>query len=370
MRASTLFAITLSLLLGLGAVAGARYAGLFDKKEPPPPDKPVTIKVLTSATTLYQGIALDEKMVEVKDKVLNQTEEQQYKENQARFMGRFMAASAKGAALRIPKNNIPAGQVLMADMFEDPEIPPGPTDPRRVDPGYRAINVAVKKENSVGGTIRVGEYVDVWLTTRMTVGSGKTAKETVASACIAKECKVVMKRNTIWPLLRADPDNKPINFTVQANPYRAAVIEFADNRGEISLRPVPPPENKGGSYGDLNSKEYADEDERVRLVKNGEYTVGDRDMMRIFGIVVVPAPKPTPPTPPIMTRRIVGNDMMMPALYDPNGGGPLIQVKPPNGGQAPAPASGGGAAGGGLSFSTPSSKKADPDCEFCGPHDQ
>ena len=37
MRASTLFAITLSLLLGLGAVATARYMRLFDKKEPPPP---------------------------------------------------------------------------------------------------------------------------------------------------------------------------------------------------------------------------------------------------------------------------------------------------------------------------------------------
>lgn len=366
MRASTLFAITLSLLLGLGAVAGARYAGLFDKKEPPPEaQKPVTIKVLTSATTLYQGIALDEKMVAVKDKTLNQEEERQYKDNQAKFLNKYMAASAKGAALRIPKNNIPAGQVLLADMFEDPEMPPGPSDPRRVDPGYRAINVSVKKDNAVGGTIRVGDHVDVWLTTKMSVGSGKGAKETVASACIAKECKVVMKRNTIWPVLKADPDGKPIHFTLQANPYRAAVIEFADQRGELSLRPVPPPENKGGSYGDLTSKEYADEDDRVRQVKQGEYTVGDRDLMRIFGIKVVVPPPPTPPTPPIMTRRIIGTDMMMPALYDPNGGGPLIHVKSPNGGQGgPAPSAGGGG-GAGLNFSLPSSKK-DEECETCG----
>lgn len=367
MRASTLFAITLSLLLGLGAVAGARYAGLFDKKEPTPtPDKPVTIKVLTSASTLYKGIALDDKMVAVKDKTLNQKEEKEYKEDQGKFMAKFMAASPKGAELRIPKSNIPAGQVLMADMFEDPELPPGPADPRRVDPGYRAVNVAVSKANSVGGTIRVGDYVDVWLTTKMAIGSGKGAKETVASACIAKECKVVMKRNTIWPVLKADPDGKPINFTLQANPYRAAVIEFADNRGELSLRPVPPPENKAaGSYGDLNSKEYAEEDDRVRMVKQGEYTVGDRDMMRIFGIKVTAVPPPPPPTPPIMTRRVIGTDMMMPALYDPNGGGPLINVKSPNGGQA-APAGGGGGGGGGLSFSPPSSKKADEECESCG----
>ena len=366
MRASTLFAITLSLLLGLGAVAGARYYGLFDKKETPPTEnKPVNMKVLTAATTLYEGIAVTEKMVVVKERVLTQDEEKQYRDNQTKFLSKYMPASPKSVAFRIPKRNITAGQILMADMFEDPEMPPGPTDPKRVAPGYRAVNVAVKKENSVGGTLRVGEYVDVWLTTRATVSNGKQKQEAIASACIARGCKVVMKRNTIWPLLQADPDNKPINFTLQANPYRAAVIEFADNRGEISLRPAPAPASKAsGSFADLTSKEYADEDDRVRLTNLGEYTVGDKDLMRIFNIQPAPPPPPAPaPTPPVMTRRVFGTDMYPPALYDPNGGGPLLPVRSPNGGKAVDPAPVGPAT---LSFAPPSSKKPDGECEDCG----
>ena len=96
MRASTLFAITLSLLLGLGAVAGARYAGLFDKKEAPVPvDKPTVIKVLVTNSTLYESIAVTPSMVKVRDKQLVGEEERRYKEDPGKFMARYIPARAR-----------------------------------------------------------------------------------------------------------------------------------------------------------------------------------------------------------------------------------------------------------------------------------
>lgn len=367
MRASTLFAITLSLLLGLGAVAGARYAGLFDKKEPPQivPEKPTVVKVLVAAVTLYDDIAVTPSMVAVREKQLSSEEERRYKEDPTKFMSKYMPASTQAANLRIPKRVIPAEQVLMTDMFEDPELPPGPTDAKRVKEGYRAVNVAISKGKSVGGTLRTGDYVDVWLTTKATLGSGKEAKENIVSACIAKGCKIVMKRNTIWPVLQADPDDKPINFTLQANPYRAAVVEYAMNRGDLSLRPAPAPLfETTKDYTLPGSGEYADENGRVQQIDLGEYTVGDKDLMRIFNLKppVPPAPVPPPP-PPLMTRRVYGTDLATPAYYDPNGGGPLVPMYAP-GGSTPPPAT--TPAPSTFSFSAPKSKAASGECEDCG----
>jgi len=366
MRASTLFAITLSLLLGLGAVAGARYAGLFDKKEPPlaPPEKPTVIKVLVSTTTLYDEIAVTPNLVAVRDKQLSSEEERRYKADPTQFMAKYMPASTQAVNLRFPKRIIPAEQVLMTDMFEDPALPPGPNDKNRVKEGYRAVNVAVTKAKSVGGTLRLNDHVDVWLTTKVTLGSGKEAKENIVSTCIAKGCKIVMKRNMIWPVLQADPDDKPINFTLQANPYRAAVIEYAMNRGELSLRPAPAPQfETPKDYTVPGSSEYADENSRVQQIDLGEYTVGDPDLMRIFNLKPPPPPAPvTPPTPPLMTRRVYGTDMAMPALYDPNGGGPLMVVHSPGAAQAPAKTT----APQTYSFSAPKGKAANEECETCG----
>lgn len=362
MRASTLFAITLSLLLGLGAVAGARYAGLFDKKETPlVPEKPVVVKMLVSKVTLYEGMATTPEMVMVRERTLSGDDEQQYRKDPGKFMAKYMPASTTAASFRIPKRNILAETILLNDMFEDPELPPGPGDGKRVEAGYRAVNVQISKENSIGGTIRLGDYVDVWLTTKATLGSGKDKTETITSACIAKGCKIVMKRNTIWPIAQKDPDNKPISFTLQANPYRAAVIEYADNRGELSLRPAPAPTFKTpNDFSIPGNPEYGEENQRVERINDGVYTVGDPDLMRIFNLKP-PAPVPPPPSP-LMTRRVYGTDMYAPALYDPNGGGPLIPLNNPNGtappARTPAPTA--------YSFSSPKSKAAAEECESCG----
>jgi Flp pilus assembly protein CpaB len=362
MRASTLFAITLSVLLGLGAVAGARYAGLFDKKEPPPPvvEKDPTIRVLVPLHTLTEGYAVDSTSVTIRELKLSGEDAKQFRADQNKYMSKYLTGSVAAVAMRIPKRNIPADMPLLKEQFEEPSLPQSVQ--ARLETGTRSVNVSVKKDKAAGGGIWVGDYVEVWLTSKLTVGSGKGAQDTLASACLAKPCKVIVKRNNLWPQLIRDPDDKPIHFTLQANPYRAALIEFAAARGEITLKPTEPPANRGtGSFNDLNSPEYADEDTRVSQVNNSTYTVGDKDLMRVFH-VKPPVPLPPPP-PPIMTRRYLGASMAMPALYAADGSGPLIPD--PN---APAASRNTGVSSGPptLSFSNPKGKgSSGQECEDC-----
>jgi Flp pilus assembly protein CpaB len=314
MRASTLFAITLSVLLGLGAVAGARYAGLFDKAEPPPtqPEKPPVVRVLVPVTHLYAGIAVQPEYVVVKEMTMTP-------DDLKRYGNRFLPPYPSAVQFRIPKQNIAPSdsRPLTEDMFEPHDLPRSISE--RLDAKTAPVNVAVSKSKSVGGTIRVGEYVDVWLSTKYTVGTGRNAVEKVLQGCIAKDCKVVMKRDIIWPVMQADPDNAPVKFTLQANPYRAAFIEFAQTKGELSLRPTTPPATKStGSFSDLSRPDYIDEDARVNKIMSGEYVVGDADLMRVFKLAPpVAPPPPAPPVPPRRTLVYYGTNMAGAALYDP-----------------------------------------------------
>src|SRR4051812_47442464 len=72
MRASTLFAVILSLLIGLGAAAGARHFGLFDKPTTPPPEPVVVVKeaptkVLVSGANLFEGVYVTANQVKVRE---------------------------------------------------------------------------------------------------------------------------------------------------------------------------------------------------------------------------------------------------------------------------------------------------------------
>jgi len=66
---------------------------------------------------------------------------------------------------------------------------------------------------------------------------------TLASALIAPGLKVIFKRDSIWTVMRSDDESKPISYTLEANPYRAALIEFAKNRGYLTLQPTGANEN-------------------------------------------------------------------------------------------------------------------------------
>lgn len=299
MRASTLFAIVVASLLGLGAVVTANHYGLFAPKNGEPPKKEEPIMVLVAAKNLYPEIALQQ--TDVKVRALHPSE-REAREEHRQNPGKFLPAVTTAAALLIPNHTIQADTPLRHDFFQKPKLPEGLQ--KVLAPGMRAVNVAVMKENAAGGVIRVGERVDVFLTSRITFEPNN--RDFDKTALIAKDCKVVMKRNIIYPVIAPVPDDKPVAFTLQANPYRAALIRFAQGNGELSLVPAAEselPPNDGPPFKDPSSEEFKDEDERVKALAAGTLTVGDADLERIFKLK-----RPTPPPAPqrIELRKGVG----------------------------------------------------------------
>ena len=312
MRASTLFAVILSLLIGLGVAAAARYAGLFDKAPDRPLEtgvqqKPAPIRVLVAAQNLYPEIHVLSGQVTVRE--LRDTEQDFYKANKSKLLPALPSA----AHLRMPKKNIVPDTILTNDLFEDPAIPPPPGKGLPVD--QRLVNVAVSKQKSAGGVLRVGDIVDVLLTARVSV-AGKG--DSLSTAVVAKGCKIVMKRDNIFTVLRSDPANKPIEFTLQTNNYRAALIEFVSYKGIISLQPAPGPAMMLTSMEDQM---------KINEMNQGSYAVSDADLAAIFKIT--PA---IPPTPPDRTRVITsggGSRWNTFASHDPPPPGVWFNFGPP-----------------------------------------
>jgi Flp pilus assembly protein CpaB len=178
----------------------------------------------------------------------------------------------------------------------------------------RAVNVSVAKTHAVGGLIQTGEQVDVFLTSRITDGSG--AAPFVRTALLARDVKVVAKRDMLMTILASNPDDQPLSFTLQANPYRAALIEYASTSGTLSLVPRPkprtmmmemgdkkdPPKSGMPNFGDPESREYRDENERVAAIERGESSIGTVDLVRVFNLPELTQPKKveTPPPPMVV----------------------------------------------------------------------
>jgi WD40 repeat protein len=90
--------------------------------------------------------------------------------------------------------------------------------------------------------IQVGEWVDVALTTDITWPDGAT--QDTRTANIACACKVIAKRNSLWPIYACLPEDAPVHYTLEANPWRAALINFCKDKGLLTLTPVPEAEQR------------------------------------------------------------------------------------------------------------------------------
>jgi Flp pilus assembly protein CpaB len=230
-----------------------------------------------------------------------------YQENK----DKYLPASIEAANLRIPNRNIEADQPILKSDLEDLAWPGGV--PVRLRPGMRAVNLSLPKDRAAGGLIARGDRVDVLLTTKVCEGSNCNKSATL-SAYIARDLRVIVKRNTLWTVLRANPENMPVTFTLEANPYRAALIEFASNKGLISLLPVPATrkdtvvptsaDTTRVSFSIPDSAEYRDEDDRVEKMVRGDLSITEADLERIFRLRPI-ARAPAPPAP-IVIQHIAG----------------------------------------------------------------
>lgn len=317
MRASTMFALIVAVLVGLGAAVAAKATGLFNraepKKEPPP------VMVLVAANNLFEGNMLQPTDVKLRPASYSEVEQLR--------RGELLPPVVQAAAKRFAKVAIPADSPIRKDSLEDLTAP---SELRaRLAPGTRAVNLAIPKHHASGGLINVGDWVDIQLMAAIEApavplpgGAAQAGGTTAQAAILVRGTRVIAKRNSLWPVNTPLGPDCPVNFTLEMNPYRAALLEFAKDKGTIVLLPVsdydkrqlearrndgmnaPVTQFVATSYSIPDSNEYQDEDKRVSSFLNGNYVISEADLVRVFQLKYNPPPPPPPPEPRL--EKVVG----------------------------------------------------------------
>jgi Flp pilus assembly protein CpaB len=304
--------------------------------------------VLVAKTSVYEGMTATPSEVIVREATA--AERAELKANPTKYL----PPTVEAATLRVAARHIFVGELLQKEHFLDPAIPDSPT--KRLEPGMRSVNVVLPKERAAGGLIRVGEYVDVFFTTAI-CADAKCANYRTATAPLALGLKVVIKRDSLWNIMRADPENKPVSFTLQANAYRAALIEMAKTKGLLTLVPA------GSSAKERMSPASARiEDARAAAFLAGEAIVSDEDLQRIFNLQPVQTPEP-----PLATEHYNGLQYVGKKVHEqPNRNQTAQGYSFRTPGQTPST----GGPSSGIQFTAQNSQPEDPDCPTCGKNGQ
>jgi Flp pilus assembly protein CpaB len=320
MRASSLFGLTLAALLGLGAVLVAKYRGYFDE-EVTPETKEAVYKVLVAKRPLFKGVVLSSNDVEVRTLVNGERAYyEKYKKDD-----KLLPPLVHAVDYRVLVKNVGAGQILIEDYFEPTAFPDGVSE--RLEPGMSSVHLTLPRDRAAGGVLRVGEYVDVLLTTAITPPN--KGKPFAASARIARGLKIVVKRDNLWTVMKADSESKPALFTLQANPYRAALVEYSKLKGLITLVPAASTmlaRDEREPMNDPDSREYRDEEKRISEYLNNERSVNDLDLERIFNLRATMMQTAEPP--PIAVEIMTGTKFREPVIF---GSGPRGAKETPKG---------------------------------------
>ena len=188
MRASTLFALTVAVLIGLGAAVAAKLGGFFN---PPPVETPVKrqdIMVLAAARNLFAGDMIDSAGVRVR--ALKAEELPHYQKNREQYLPPLVAA----ASLRITRRNVYADEPILKECLQDMVRPEALHS--RLLPQMRAVNLSLTKERSAGGLIQVGDWVDVSLTCKIENTQGAASTRT---GCIIPRVRVIASATRSGP---------------------------------------------------------------------------------------------------------------------------------------------------------------------------
>jgi len=349
MRASTLFGLAIALFLGVAAVVGIRVSGILDKTPLAPDKVEPPIMVLVAKRNLYEGTASTSTDVGVRPASKAEIEN-------ALLRGPLMPPSPEAAHLRIPSRSIAVDEILCRDDFSKQVVPDSVTSPSRMDPGMRSVNLVLPKDRAAGGLLRVGEYVDVYFTT-MICADPKCSSARMATAPLATNLKVIVKRDNLWTVMQA-PEERP-SYILQANAYRAALIEFAKSRGMITLipsGPAPKDRDRGGvaSYAKL-------EDSKAQSFLRGEEVVSDIDLERIFNLAPIPSAEP-----PLAVEHYKGIQYAGTTVHNRQNGFTMPQNPTNYGFYAPGAAPARGGSSPIIQSSYPTGTEATPECPTCG----
>src|SRR4051812_19370075 len=113
MRASTLFALTVAVLLGLGVAVAVKMSGYFAKPPEAPAVAKVDVPVLVAGRNLFAGDVIDP--TGVGPRAMRPDELKEYEKNKDIYLPPLAAA----AALRVASKNIEADKPIRRDMLQE-----------------------------------------------------------------------------------------------------------------------------------------------------------------------------------------------------------------------------------------------------------
>lgn len=352
MRASTILAAIIAVVVGLLVVVLIRWwkpewFGLRPGQAQAGQGQALGQPILVAARNIYAGKCITEEDVRVR--------QERPKEREQYANQRLLPAYVPAAVGRIAVKPIPADQPITEDALEPLEAYKDQLA-ERITPGMRAVNLQLPITESGGGLIRVGDYVDVLIKTTVETSHDclslaelcRLGLPATMEGILVRDARVIVRRNVLWPNCR--PYSLCVtNFILETNPYRAALLEYAKDRGLITLIPISDVERKlelenrrqafledkgvfptrlfnmtGKEVLDYeasltkvpvddpkryltyhlhSSEEYRLENFRVRDVLRGQRMINDQDLARIFDLRLRPPPAPPPPT---TVQRVVG----------------------------------------------------------------
>lgn len=320
MRASFLLVLALALLVGLGVAVAVKTTGLLSPPAPvvqtivppppptPPPPPPPNVVVTT--TNLFENDTV--RLGDVKLRPATPAEAKVLEGDK----NAFLAPSLEPTLYRFAARNITADTPLTAKDLADVAKPKSINE--RLAPGTRAVNVAATKENSAGGLVGVGDWVDVYLSTN--VARTDEPEPIPYTGLIARRAQVIAKRDTLWPgFARIVNEPAEIQYTLAVNPYRSALIEYGRSVGHLSIKPVSGAEKKdldaikdaviadpkkalALSVGSTDSPEARDEEAKIASYEKGNLTLGGDDLIAVFHLKPI---LPPPPPPVVVPKKVV-----------------------------------------------------------------
>lgn len=321
MRASTLFALTAAVLVGLGVAVAAKVGGLFSR--PTEAARRPETQVLVAGRNLFAGDTIDATGVRVR--ALKEGEAEAYSKNKDHYLPPVQAA----AALRVAKTNIEADTPITRDMLKE-MAKPQPINERLL-PDMRAVNLTLSKERSAGGLVQVGEWVEVLLTSQI---DGGDSLKTTRTAVVAPKVRVIAKRDSLWPVFAPLPAGKPVDYTLEVNAYQAALIEFSRLRGVLSLTPLPQAEQKkleasraerlAARNAGSTIRTYLaaglpeDEVKLIQAVEQGNRVISENDLVKLFDLKVEKESNEPPPVT-MRVERFIGTKRVESALFTIDG---------------------------------------------------
>lgn len=251
MRASTIFALIVAVILGLGAVIAVKASGILTPAEPKKETPP---SIVVAAANIFEGNVISARDVRLRP-VRNDQELQLYRE------GKLLPPVTAAAVNRIAATDIVADTPLREELLQPLQ---GDDLGRQLLPCERAVTICIGNQWAAGGLIRVGDLVDVQLITtvegcetgqmvsRTAVGAaqptsngpaaggqktGVTGTQS-ASAIIVRGARVIGRRTHLNPVDTPLGRMCCTNYTLAMNPYRAGLTEYCKDKGIIALLPV------------------------------------------------------------------------------------------------------------------------------------